>query len=132
MATDSKTKRNSPTKPRPSPADWKNSANNSAGETMRFTILLLIVTAPLRADDLQDLIDPPAKKLLESGKSIGFVVGVRINGKNRVFGYGNVKVAGGGKTPDGETLFEIGSITKAFTGVLLADAIRRGEMTLDA
>ncbi len=33
--------------------------------------------------------------------------------------------------PDGSTLFEIGSITKAFTGVLLADMVLRGEVDLD-
>ena len=32
---------------------------------------------------------------------------------------------------NGETLFEIGSITKTFTGLLLQDMIQRGEMKLD-
>ena len=36
-----------------------------------------------------------------------------------------------GPAPDGSTLFEIGSITKAFTGVLLADMVLRGEVALD-
>jgi D-alanyl-D-alanine-carboxypeptidase/D-alanyl-D-alanine-endopeptidase len=33
--------------------------------------------------------------------------------------------------PDERTLFEIGSITKAFTGVLLADMVLSGELSLD-
>jgi CubicO group peptidase (beta-lactamase class C family) len=33
--------------------------------------------------------------------------------------------------PDERSLFEIGSITKAFTGVLLADMVLRGEVSLD-
>jgi CubicO group peptidase (beta-lactamase class C family) len=37
----------------------------------------------------------------------------------------------GADTPDGTTLFEIGSITKPFTGVLLADLVLRGEVSLD-
>lgn len=36
-----------------------------------------------------------------------------------------------GNAPDGEALFEIGSITKAFTGVLLADMALRGEVALE-
>ena len=36
-----------------------------------------------------------------------------------------------GALPDADTVFEIGSITKAFTGVLLADMHLRGEVSLD-
>lgn len=35
-----------------------------------------------------------------------------------------------GEEPDGSALFEIGSITKAFTGVLLAEMVLRGEVAL--
>ena len=38
---------------------------------------------------------------------------------------------GAGEAPDARSLFEIGSITKAFTGVLLADMCLRGEVALD-
>src|SRR5262249_36772423 len=33
--------------------------------------------------------------------------------------------------PDEHSLFEIGSITKGFTGLLLADMVRKGEVSLD-
>ena len=36
-----------------------------------------------------------------------------------------------GPTVDERTLFEIGSVTKPFTGVLLADMCLRGEVSLD-
>jgi len=36
-----------------------------------------------------------------------------------------------GEAPDGQTLFELGFITKTFTGLLLADAIETGEVTLE-
>ena len=36
-----------------------------------------------------------------------------------------------GVAPTAQTLFELGSITKTFTGLLLADAVERGELALD-
>jgi len=39
--------------------------------------------------------------------------------------------AADGTAPDGASLFEIGSITKVFTGVLLAEMTLRGEVSLD-
>ncbi len=38
---------------------------------------------------------------------------------------------GTGDALDGDTVFEISSITKAVTGMLLADMVRRGEVGLD-
>ncbi len=59
----------------------------------------------------------------------GMVVGLlEPNGSRRVIAYGS---AGPGGPPlDSESVLEIGSITKAFTGVLLADMARRGEVEL--
>jgi CubicO group peptidase (beta-lactamase class C family) len=48
-----------------------------------------------------------------------------IDASGRTFyGYGKQR-------PDGRTIFEIGSVTKAFTATLLADMVKRGEVTLD-
>ncbi|HBD22192.1 MAG TPA: hypothetical protein DC059_06325, partial [Dietzia sp.] len=38
---------------------------------------------------------------------------------------------GRGATPDAHTLFEIGSVTKVFTALLLADGVVRGQWRLD-
>lgn len=55
------------------------------------------------------------------------VVAGAIRGRERAVGGWSAD----GPAPDGSTLFEIGSITKAFTGVLLADMVLRGEVALD-
>lgn len=47
---------------------------------------------------------------------------------------GRLELAGAareGETPDADSFFEIGSITKTFTALLLADAVVRGELKLD-
>src|SRR5436190_18418064 len=67
---------------------------------------------------------------VDSGVTAGIVVGVSQNGHRRFVAYGS---AGPGRAPlDEHTLFEIGSVSKTFSGVLLADAVVRGEVNIDA
>jgi CubicO group peptidase (beta-lactamase class C family) len=47
-----------------------------------------------------------------------------------VVGYGRLS-ATDERVPDGDTVYEIGSITKLFTGILLAQAVLNGEVKLD-
>jgi len=65
-------------------------------------------------------IDPLARPLLESRNAMGLAIGVIDQGKTAVFGYGRISRAVD-RPPDGQTVFEIGSVTKVFTGLILAD-----------
>lgn len=58
----------------------------------------------------------------------GLVVGLYDSGKLEIYGFGK---GPNGKRPDGTTLYEIGSITKVYTSLLLADAVQRREVQLD-
>nr|MBA3499997.1 beta-lactamase family protein [Deltaproteobacteria bacterium] len=49
-------------------------------------------------------------------------------GKLEIYGFGK---GPGDKPPTGDTLYEIGSITKVYTGLLLADSVQRREVQLD-
>lgn len=61
---------------------------------------------------------------------VGIVVGVLDERGTRVFSYGKMK-AGGNSNVNGDTLFEIGSITKTFTTLLLQDMVDHGELKLE-
>ena len=71
-----------------------------------------------------------ARRVDVDRQAVGMVVGV-IDAKGRRVisqGVGDVSKAW---PVDGQTLFEIGSITKVFTSLLLADMVQRGEVKLD-
>lgn len=76
-------------------------------------------------EDLTALI----RSRVEEDRAVGIVVGVmEADGTTRVAWYGD---AGPNARPLGPmSVFEIGSITKVFTGILLADMVARGEVSL--
>ncbi|MCG8468508.1 MAG: serine hydrolase [Gemmatimonadetes bacterium] len=67
---------------------------------------------------------------VDEGRATGIVLGVlEADGTTKVVAYGE---AGPDARPlDRRSVFEIGSISKAFTGILLADMVQRGELALE-
>ncbi|MDB4915935.1 MAG: penicillin-binding protein AmpH [Gemmatimonadetes bacterium] len=69
------------------------------------------------------------KERVDSGNAPAILVGILEKGHRRYVAYGS---NGPTRPPvDEHTLFEIGSISKTFTGLLLADAVVRSEVRLD-
>jgi CubicO group peptidase (beta-lactamase class C family) len=92
--------------------------------------LLAVFLRPAGAADLRQQIDSLAQPLIEDGTAVGFVVGVVRDGQTLILGFGET-VKASQTAPDGDTLFEIGSISKVFTCSLLADMVERGLVKLD-
>ena len=65
---------------------------------------------------------------LETGVP-GLVLGATRDGEFAVSGFGETS-KGSGKTPDGDTLMRIGSVTKVFTGAVLASLVADGTVGL--
>ena len=83
--------------------------------------------APVGIADLKALLDSELAVVVKSGLLApkthrGVTIGVVQHGVERVFSYGTAK-------PD--SVFEIGSITKTFTGLILAQMVTQGTVKLD-
>jgi serine-type D-Ala-D-Ala carboxypeptidase/endopeptidase len=85
---------------------------------------------PLSVLDNEAIREILVKRIDQQKQAVGIAVGVIEPAGRRVVAYGNL--ANGDPRPlDGDTIFEIGSITKVFTSLLLADMVNRKELALD-
>ncbi len=97
---------------------------------LAFVPLLVVSQASAQAGFPHDtLVQATIRDMVKNHQVAGVVVGILdSDGTRRVVAYGN---SGNSTRPlDGESVFEIGSITKTITGILLADMVRRGEVQL--
>jgi CubicO group peptidase (beta-lactamase class C family) len=75
-------------------------------------------------------IDSLAQPLIDNGKVVGLAIGIIRGNETYTLGYGRI-AKGSQVKPTGDTIFEIGSISKVFTGLLLADMVGQGLVRLD-
>jgi len=87
-----------------------------------LTIFLALGVGPL--------VDAQAEPLITHERVVAMSIAVRRGDERYIAGYGRLSFDDA-TTPDGDTVYEIGSVTKVFTAVLAADLVARGEVTWD-
>lgn len=102
-----------------------------------FTIATIIVSLLVRASSsaLAFASDAEIRKILaervaEKEKDIGIIVGVIEPQGRRIIALGH-RSNGDSRPLNGDTAFEIGSITKVFSALLLADMVAKNEVALN-
>jgi D-alanyl-D-alanine-carboxypeptidase/D-alanyl-D-alanine-endopeptidase len=95
-------------------------------------LLVVGVCGFARAQGIQipDDVKANVRARVDNGWSVGIVVAVLDSTGTRYFSYGNTAKAGGQRV-DEHKVYEIGSITKVFTALSLADMAVKGEVGLD-
>jgi CubicO group peptidase (beta-lactamase class C family) len=80
------------------------------------------------AGPLPERVEKTAQERIAAGTYHTLVFGVVDGDKTEVAAFGKLD---DGKAPDGDTVYEIGSVTKTFTATLLAQVVLSGRVTLD-
>jgi D-alanyl-D-alanine-carboxypeptidase/D-alanyl-D-alanine-endopeptidase len=92
---------------------------------------LVLFEASARADDklLDETVEFTGSILFLQNRVPALVIGAVRDGKTAVFGFGETS-DGSAKLPDRHTLLRVGSLTKAFTGQVLASLVAEGTVRL--
>jgi len=99
----------------------------------RSLLIVLAFAQPLAAQESfapDSVLRAIAGARIEKKRTTGIVIAALERGKPPRIHFAGASGAAG-VALDGNTVFEIGSITKTFTGALLADMVKRGEVRLD-
>ena len=98
-----------------------------------FIGVFLLMAVPgyaQQAADLPDAVKESIHQRVDYSTDVGIVVGIIDEAGPRYYSYGRLAVSND-QPPDEHTVFEIGSISKVFTAILLADMAEHGELALD-
>jgi len=94
--------------------------------------MALLAAAPVRGQvNVEQIVAQKVQPILPgNGKGGGVAVAVRINGETRFFNYGFANDARNERVT-ADSIFNLGSVGKLFATTTLAEAVKRGELSLD-
>jgi len=99
-----------------------------------FAILIgvLLAAVPVRGQgNVEAIVAQNVRPLLpQNGRGGGVAVAVRINGNTQFFNYGFANLSKNERVT-ADSIFNLGSVGKLFATTTLAEAVKRGELSLD-
>lgn len=111
-----------------------------SSQTGRWRILVFVgilffifsfVSCVVEKTNITEEVKDNIRKRIENGESVGTVVGIiDEQGRKEYFSHGTL-TRGGDKLVDEDSIYEIGSISKVFTCIVLVDMVLNGELRLD-
>lgn len=103
----------------------------SSCRLLAFSFLCIaLLGCATKPDPFRTQIDALAAPYIDNGYIVGMSVGVIFEGETYTYHYGTTQVEGETQ-PNNRTLYEIGSISKTFTGLILARGTVEGYWQLD-
>jgi len=108
--------------------------NRAMNRMKIFAILIgsLLAAVPVRGQgNVEAIVAQNVRPILPgNGKGGGVGVAVRMNGETRFFNYGFANDARNERVTE-DSIFNLGSVGKLFATTTLAEAVKRGELSLD-
>lgn len=99
------------------------------GALLMSMMIALDGSASARDDKLRQKIEQIAKPYVDAKRVEAVSIGVIKAGETTTVHLGNAR--GDGGRPNDDTVYEIGSVSKVFTALLVTDAVARGDLRLD-
>lgn len=103
----------------------------------KYAFLLLFVSqvAVIKAQDINSskinsIVEAAASSFMKDSARIGLSIGVHYKGSSYTYNYGTTE-KGKAITPTENTIYEVGSITKTITGMLLAQTVFDNKVNLE-
>src|SRR4029453_6936914 len=108
--------------------------NRAMNRTNIFPLLIGAVLAAVPArgqENVEAIVAQNVRPLLpQNGRGGGVAVAVRMNGKTQFFNYGFANLSRNERVT-ADSIFNLGSVGKLFATTTLAEAVKRGELSLD-
>lgn len=83
-----------------------------------------------KLNDLDLFVDSIVKGFMQSPENCGLSIGITVGSRNYFYNYGEAQ-RGSGKIPAKNTVYEIGSVSTTFCGLILAYAVIEGRVKLE-